>query len=410
MSFLGGLFGGRGGKRGAKRAAAEARALELEGQLARAADVYATAGLGDDAARVLLLRSEAEVEPERRLALCLRAAEVATSEASRKGALARKARIALDVAIARKVALPSELTRIAAELEEAGDPERAADAYALAGDHDGEVRALTAAGAIDRLEDRLRTAETVARRDRAQRDVLAKLKDLEACSERREALRVARRYLEEREDDRVRETLRDVERRLLRGPVCELVDEGRVRRIAFGEEVTVGRGDATIVIFARAASRRHLAIRRTDDGLALEVRDLDTRNGTRLAGARLQGPLRIDGPVELSIGGEVPCLVTPLRGADGALLGATVDVTGEAFEAPLGPLGWGPGWSVDRAVVDGEAFVELRSTAGAPAFRGSLRLAPRVELAAGDEIAGERSGPVVLAARARGPTASEAGG
>jgi len=170
MTLWGRLFGGRG----SKRAEDEARALEQAGDLARAVDVYLEAELGDDASRVLLLRADAEVDPERRLALCARAADVATSPPARNAALGRKARLALDLATARKVALPSELARIAADLEAAGDHERAADAYARAGDSDGEVRALTAAGAIDRLEERLRAAATDARKDRAQTETLAK--------------------------------------------------------------------------------------------------------------------------------------------------------------------------------------------------------------------------------------------
>ncbi len=409
MSLLGRLFG----IRGAKRAEAKARALEREGELARAVDAFLEAELGDDAARVLLLRADAEADPERRLAHCARAAEVAATEGGKNGALGRKARLALDLALARKVALPSELLRIAGELELAGDHERAADAYALARDQEGEIRALTAAGAIDKLEDRLRAAETEVRKDRAQTETLARVRDLEKCSERREALRVAKAYLLTSDDDRVREALADIERRVLRGPSCELADgpERPPRRYALGTVVTVGRGDSTIVVHARAASRRHLAVRRTRDGEALEVEDLGTRNGTRLAGARLAGALRVEvGAVELALGGEVPCRVEPLRDEGGALRGARVEVGGESWEAPLGPLLVRPGWSIElsgepavdpdgdgplRPVGEG-SFVVLATTAEAPGFRGTLQLSRRVELAAGDFIAAERGGPMVL--------------
>lgn len=408
MSLLGRLFGSRG----AKRAEARARALERDGELARAVDAWLEAERGDEAARVLLMRADAEADPERRLAHCARAAEVAATEEGKNAALGRKARLALDLAMARKVALPSELSRIAAELERAGDHERAADAYALARDHEGEIRALTAAGAIDKLEERLRAAAGDARRDRAQIETLARVRDLEKCSERREALRVARAYLVANEDERVREALSDIERRVLRGPSCELapgVDQPP-RRYALGSSVTVGRGDSTIVVHARAASRRHLAVRRTTAGDAIEVEDLGTRNGTRLAGARLAGALRVeDGVLELALGGEVPCRVEVLREDDGRLAGARVEVAGETWEAPLGPLHLRPGWTVElvgepavdpqtgetRGGPDG-SFVVLSTATDSPGFRGTLQLSPRVELAAGDAIAASRGASAVL--------------
>jgi hypothetical protein len=394
MSLWGRVFGGRG----SKRAEDEARSLEHDGELARAVDLYLEAELGDEAARVLLLRADAEVEPERRLALCARAAEVAATDAGRSAALGRKARLALDLALARKVSLPSELARIAADLEAAGEHERAADAYALAGDTDGEVRALTAAGAIERLEERLRAAASDARKDRAQIETLARVRDLDACSERREAMRVARAFLLTAQDERVREALADIERRLQRGPTCLLAngDDRPPVRVALGASVTIGRGEATIVVHARAASRRHLEIRRALDGDAIEIEDLGTRNGTRLAGARLGGPLRIEaGDVELALGGEVPCRVEVLRDR-GALRGARIEVAGGAWLAPLGPHRPRPGWAIDLAAASDGTTIVLTSSEGAPAFRGALELGRRVELAAGDRIADRRGGPAVL--------------
>jgi hypothetical protein len=392
MGFFDRIFS----KRGARRAEEEARKLERDGDLPRAIERYVAAGLGDDASRVALLRADADASPERRLALCAHAAELAVSEGAKRTALSRKGRLALDIARARKVALPSEVQRIAADLEAAEDFERAAEAYAIAGDEAGEVRSLTAAGAIDKLEERLRKSETDTRKSRAQVDAIARVKDLEACAERREALRVARSFLLEREDDRMRELLRDIERRVLAAPVCWLGrGRGPLTRHALGERVTIGRGDATIVVSARAASRRHLELRRSGPGV--EVEDLGTRNGTTLAGARLSGPLLLrEAGALLSIGNEVPCRVELRRDEDGALVTVAIDIAGETHEAPLGPLRWRAGWAIDVEVAGTATFVVLSSSPEHPAFRGSLQLAPRVELAAGDEIAETRGGPACL--------------
>jgi hypothetical protein len=144
-----------------------ARAKEMSGELADAVDLYQEAGLPDEAARVLLMRADGERSAEKRIALLALAAYTAQSEDIKKKAAGRKALVSFDVLRGRGGSfLKSEVLAVARELEEAGELEPAADAYALAGDADGEIRALTAAGAIERLEDRLRANEAATRDER----------------------------------------------------------------------------------------------------------------------------------------------------------------------------------------------------------------------------------------------------
>ena len=150
--------------KGETRRVREARQREHDGDLAGAAELFEEAGMLDDAARVLLLRADAEASIEKRIAFCALAAQKAEDEELKKKAIGRKALCAFDVLKGRGGALmKNEMLSIARDLETAGENERAAEAYALAGDAEGEVRALTAAGAIERLEERLRTADTAAR-------------------------------------------------------------------------------------------------------------------------------------------------------------------------------------------------------------------------------------------------------
>ncbi|UQA55882.1 FHA domain-containing protein [Polyangium aurulentum] len=384
---------------GESRRAKEARARELSGELASAVELYLEAEMPDEAARVLLLRADAEGSVEQRVAFCATAARTAASAELRKKALARKALLSFDVIRARGgPSLRSELERVAKELEEAGELERAAEAYVLAGDSEAEVRVLTEMGAIERLEERFKAAETEVRKARAVADVRRRIADLERCAERRAALEAAKAALAEREDEVVEAAVRSIRARLLTGTVVDLAIDGTKVRGALGEEVTLGRGDATIVVAARAVSRVHVRIKKSASGEAI-LEDLGTRNGTTLAGARIHGPIPIGAGLRVELGGEVPCSIVPAREGPEASMapaGVIVEVGGARFVAPLGELHAGP-WRVDRVVSGGDAFVVLRTPEGAPRpILGELSLAAEIELSAGDELKSARGGPVRL--------------
>ncbi|EYF07356.1 FHA domain-containing protein [Chondromyces apiculatus] len=398
-----GLFERFGWGRGDGRRKAEAK--ELAGDLAAAVDLYIDAELHDEAARVLLLRADAEQAPERRLAFCAAAARTATSPDMVKGALRRKALMTFDLLVGRGVsAMRSEVLAVAQELEHSGEPERAADAYAMAGDQESEARALAAAGAIEKLEERLRVSLTEARSVRERAEVLSRISDLDRVAERRTALAEAERWLAAHVDERVADAARAIRARLLRGPIVDLEVQGTTRRYALGDEVTLGRGDATIVIASRAISRIHARLRRGPEG-AIEIEDLGTRNGTTIAGARLSGPLRIGGEVQVLLGGEVPCRLTPLQEG-----GCEVELAGTRVVAPLQDLAVGP-WRLRCERVGPLCLVVLTTPPGAdrPYLQG-YQLAAAVELGTGDAIASARGGEVVF--RVPGgasPTGVEAG-
>ncbi|MDI1475850.1 FHA domain-containing protein [Polyangium sp. y55x31] len=383
---------------GEGRRAKEARARELAGDLASAATLYVEAEMPDDAARVLLLRADAEGSVEQRIAFCDVAARTAKSEEIQKRALGRKARLTLDVIRARGGAsLKSELARVARDLEGAGELERAAEIYAELGDAESEIRVLTEMGAIEKLEERLKASHAESRKVREVTDVRRRVADLDRTAERRAALEVARAALAERDDDVVADAARAIRARLATGPLADLEIGGKFFRVALGEEVTIGRGEATILIGARAVSRTHLRIRR--EGSEIFVEDLDTRNGTMLAGARIQGAIPVSQGIRLELGGEVPCgIERPTASPEQDLVpdGVIVTVAGMRFLAPLGPLVVGA-LHVDRVVHGDSGFVVLRTPSGAPRpILGEFELAAEVELCMGDEIRASRGGPVVL--------------
>lgn len=390
--------------------AKKAQAKELSGHLAEAVGLYIEAELPDEAARVLLLRADAERSPEQRIAFSDLAARTAKDEALRKEARGRKALISYDLVRSRQgTSMRSELARVARELEEAGLLEKAAEAYVLAGDADAEVRMLTEMGAIEQLEERLKASNTESRKARAIADARRRISDLDRMAERRSALDAARAALHDEDDDAIRDTVRSIQARLLTTPAARFEIQGQVVHCAFGQEVTVGRGDATIVVGMRAISRVHIALRR--EGANVVVRDLDTRNGTMLAGARINGPIPVGNGLRLELGGEVPCSIEPPSEFAQELApdGVIVNIASTRWIVPLGELVIGD-WRMDRVVYGSDAFIVLRTPMGAARpILNDLELAAEVELCQGDEIRASRSGPIVLRVASGASTVAGAG-
>lgn len=377
----------------AERGKKAAHAKEMAGDLEAAVTLYMEAGLPDEAARVLLARADADPRVERRLSFCDMAARTAASPELKKRALGRKGRLSLGMLKAEGAArVQSEFAAVGRDLEEAEELELAADAYALAGDAESEMRVLTAAGAIERLEERFRATDQAVRSERERSTVLLRIADLDRTAERKEALKLAAAWLRDHPgDEAVAELSRTIRMRLARGPMLELLLFGQRVRCAFGGEITVGRGDATVVIASRAVSRRHIRVFRGDSGVMVE--DLGTRNGTTLAGARISGPIAVGEGVRLELGAGVPCVLTP-RGApfEGAL---QIDVGGTQYLAPLGELCVGP-FRLDEEVWEGHSLIVLRSPGAARPVISGYMVSERVELCIGDTVLEARGGPEIV--------------
>ncbi|MCC6524763.1 MAG: FHA domain-containing protein [Polyangiaceae bacterium] len=405
------MFGFLGGK---KRRGDKARRLELEGDLEAAARLYLEAELGDEAARVLLSRADAARDPAERMALCARAVRAGGDGEHARAARRRRAVLAFDLLAGGGATLKGELAAAAAELEACGEWQKAARAYALAGDAAGEIRVLRDAGAIAELEQRLDAEAESGKLERARSALLARLDDLDRVAERRQALREGAAWLEQHADEGVAERLRAVRARLLVGPAVALETEGVRVRCALGAEVTIGRARSEIVVEADGVSRQHLRLFRRAGAPWLE--DLGTRNGTTLGGARVSAPLPVGPGVELRLAEQVPVRLRPLVADDpGCPLEA--EVAGERWLVPLGPLAfpwhplaparpprpsaggapWRGGWEIADAHDGAERFVVLRTLAGRePPYLKGLRLGPQIELGLGDALTAERDGPVVL--------------
>jgi hypothetical protein len=365
----------------------QARAAELRGDLAQAAALFAEAGRLDEAARVMILRGDAEADAASRLRHYTQAAATAP-EGSAALRHARKKRALLVVAMAADApvtaTLRADLLDAGRELEAIGQPDRAAEAYARAGDVEGEARALARAGEIDKLDALLLEAQGRDRDVIARQNAQEEMSVLVATGRRREAAAVARGS----SDEGLRERGRALEERRAAGSVVRVVLRGRAATLALGDEVVVGRA-GTIAVASAALSRRHAAVARRGD--AVVVRDLGSRNGTILRGLRLAGEAVVGDGIEVKLGGEVAVTVRPTDALPGAVL---VEVAGAVYVAPLGPAVLGVGaWRLEAA---DDGWVELATDDATPAFAAGIQLASRVTLLAGDAVASRRDGPPEL--------------
>jgi hypothetical protein len=377
---------------GKGRAAAAARKAEANGDLARAAELWMEAERPEDAARVMVIRGDAEPDAAARLRHYTHAAALAP-EGGALRRTARTKRAELVVAMTEDAAVSAvarrDLLGAAADLEELGEAANAAAAYRAAGDKDGEARALAKAGDVDRLEVLLASQQEGERAARMMSEAQADIEMLVTSGKRREALAAAERLLREQPDKlRARERVSSLRAQRAMGPVANMIVSGKRMALALGDEIVIGRTDGTLRVPSHSVSRRHVRIRRENGQIVMQ--DLESRNGTQLRGMNVLGALPIGEGLDLRLGKEVPLRIAPFKGIDGAI---SIDLAGATTIAPLGPARLGIGeWRIELASDD---WLELVS-GQPPAFAGDVAVAPRTTLFVSDALARERGGPVVL--------------
>jgi pSer/pThr/pTyr-binding forkhead associated (FHA) protein len=352
-----------------------ARRQEALGQLGEATATYLEAGALEQAVRLFALRADAASEPSERLALLAQAIDHAF-EPERLVLRRRRARLLLEQVRAGMVRLvPNELVELGGELEQVDEPRLAAEAYQLAGDPDGQARALVAAGDVERLEEVLDAEQARVRGERNRHELVQQIRDLERQGKRRHALAIAAQQTrsDEARGD-INALVRRIEQRRLLGPSVRLVLDDGSSDLIFGRSIVIGRSDASLVIASPNVSRAHLEIR--NGAFGPELRDLGSRNGTTLGGAQLSAPVRVGDGLSLMLGGEVALDVEPDPAG-----GVAVRVGGQRYHAPLGPLELGS----FRLDIADDRWIEL-DTGTSHAYLAGLSVTGTLELCAGDEI------------------------
>jgi hypothetical protein len=375
-----------------KNLLSSARQAELRGDWSRAIDLFARAGEPAEAARVLLLSAEAERDPSARLRLLARAGALAP-ETSPLKADARKRSAQLRIALAEGAAISAitrhELREAAIELEQIGEPLLAAEAFARAGDREGEARALQAAGEVERLE-LLLSVEQFAEREQRSRE--ARFQDIDlllGTGRRREALAALRAAaMTSPTDFLVSQRVTALEARRVLGPQVRLEARGELWNLMFGEELTIGRTEGTLRVPSHAISRLHLRIWREQGDFV--VQDLKSRNGTLVRGMALSGILPIGDGLELLLGGEVPLKLAPSTSIPETL---ELECAKTRYLANFGS-GATPVEGL-RLIAGEDGWIELAESSE-PAFLGSVELTSHATFLVGDAISTERGAPPCL--------------
>jgi DNA-binding NtrC family response regulator len=98
-------------------------------------------------------------------------------------------------------------------------------------------------------------------------------------------------------------------------------DGSRVVELLDGVEVTFGRSRGnTVVVEGEKASRNHARVVRR--GADISVEDLGSRNGTRVNGAKIEGPARLSAGDEIAVGGALAVVGTSTQLRRRALVGS----------------------------------------------------------------------------------------
>jgi hypothetical protein len=374
------------------RGAAAAQKAEARGELARAAELWLEAQRPDEAARVMILRGDAEPDARARLQHYTQAAATApATHETRKRAVSKRSELVVSMAgpTALSAVARRDVQAAAQDLEEIGEALRAAEAYRLIGDAEGEARALAAAGEVDKLEELLAGQHAREREARRQVDLVADLDVQLASGRRREALSLAEELAAKRSRDATAgERAEAIRARRALGPIARVIVDGRALAIVLGDEVVIGRTEGTLLASSHAVSRRHLRVAR--EGGVATVADLETRNGTQLRGMNVVGTLPVGEGLDLKLGREVGVRLRPSADLEGAI---EIDLAGKKYVAPLGPARLPvAGWTLERGP---DEWLELCAE-GTAAYAGEVALVARTSLLVGDKIARERGGDPVL--------------
>lgn len=378
-----------------------ARTAEIRGDLEKAVELFHEAEKPEEAARVLVVRGESEPDARSRLLHYTRASKLAP-EGTDVNKTARLRRAELLLALAGDAAVSAvarhEIAEAARDLEAIGEPMKAAEAFARAGDKEGEARALQAAGDVERLEFLLSTQQHEERVSRAREDRAKDVDLLIGCGRRREALASLDELLGGGDADdshrslaeaaALRDRANGLRARMVKGPVVAVEVAGERLTFVLGAEVVVGRTECAIRVPSNAVSREHLRIARVDGEIV--VRDLESRNGTQLRGINLAGALPVRDGIDLKLGREVPLRITPSRAVPGAV---DIEVAGERYVATLGPTSLP---LPDLELAPGtDGWIEL-VTHDKHVYLGSIELVPRATLLVGDAVSIARGAPAAL--------------
>jgi tetratricopeptide (TPR) repeat protein len=389
-------------------------AAEAAGNVDLAAERYALAGEHAGAVRMHLAR--AARAPNRQAELgalrdALRWANDAVEEPElRKQAARALGRALLESAKAEGIATERDRARVreAAELLAAGDDHAAAgDALESIGDHAGAANAYSAGGLVERMESALARDDAAQLRSRDEADAFASYQTHMRIGRRDDARAdLVRAVAATERAGEYRRLLDQLDAALLTAGRVELRTRGKPAIVACGApKLVLGRDPlCDLALRTGGVSRQHAEIDRTappaggaagqaqvqagdrTDG-RYHLHDLDSRNGTTIAGLPLVGRVPLAGQGRFSLGDEcaidfeVTGGVLVLRVATGLDRGVALIAGDDGVILELAPVGLG----LDITFRGGRPLLG-RGTCKHVVFDGEPLGELRVQLVRGDRI------------------------
>lgn len=371
-------------------------AAEAAGNVDLAAERYALAGEIEGAVRMHIARAARAGTRQAEIG----ALRDAIRWAGNEPALLRQAAKALGRAMweslrSEGVATERDRAKVreAAELLVVGDDHQTAgEALEMIGDLQGAASAYSAGGFVEKMESTLAKDDAVAEQARDEADAFANYEMHMQVGRRDDArAELARALQSAATAGEYRRMLDQLDTSLLTGGRVELKRRGKPAVVACAApKVVIGR-DALCDLPLRAGgvSRQHAEIDRIvgASGSVFQLRDLDSRNGTSLAGLPLVGKVPLVGVGKFGLGDEctidfeVADGVLILRLANGLDRGTALIAGDDGAKLVLAPLGL----DLDVIFHNGRPLLG-RGTARAVTFNNEPLGELRVQLIRGDRI------------------------
>ncbi|HEY0478694.1 MAG TPA: FHA domain-containing protein [Kofleriaceae bacterium] len=286
-------------------------AAEAAGDVELAAERYAVAGEYAGAVRMHLARAARASTRTSELGALRDALRWAGDEpALRRQASAALGKALWDAVRAEGIATERDRARVreAAELLVAGDHHiLAGEALETIHDYPAAAHAYSAGGLVEKMEAALARDDAAHQAVREEADAFAGYQTAMRVGRRDEArAELARAVAVASTAAEYRRLLDELDTAMLTAGKVELKRRGKPLIVACAAtRIVLGRDPlCDLALRAGGVSRQHAEIERSDAGFTL--RDLDSRNGTSLAGMPLAGrvPLAVAG--ELGLGDECP--------------------------------------------------------------------------------------------------------
>ncbi len=297
-------------KRFFNRSYREARKAEARGEYREAAEHYAVADAPDEAANALLFLAAKSTDLGIRISAYQDALRwidendlryVTVQTALGDSVIERAQQDGVHEEHQRRA-----LREAAKRLEEISEPGKAATAYELLGDTESLSRCLQEAGEVDRLEALLNATTEQAREDQEFERLAREYRMSMKVGARIEAKRAIQKALTIKDDPGLRNQLRILDEGLQRGR-ARLSLARRELVVLWRPKVILGR-DGDLRVRGVSVSRQHTEVRKSESGL--EVQDLESRNGTLIAGVPISGTLEVKGEAVVGLGADASVRVS----------------------------------------------------------------------------------------------------